>query len=72
MGGPSSLAKSGVIIPGTGCMVTSRFTDGGNQLYLDYWVVTGDPWYPRYKTPTTLLVNRSTHHSIERHAMKPD
>jgi hypothetical protein len=50
VGGPS-LARSGGAIPSTGCVVPQPFAAGGNQPYLDFWAITSDPWYPRYKTP---------------------
>jgi hypothetical protein len=31
-------------------MVPQPFAAGGNRPYLELWVVTGGPWYPRYKT----------------------
>jgi hypothetical protein len=37
---------------GTRWMVLQSFTAGGNQSYLDFWVVTDDPLYPGYKTLT--------------------
>jgi hypothetical protein len=52
MGGPSSLARSGGVAPGTGCMVPQPFVAGGNTSYLDYWAVTNDPWYLGYMTLT--------------------
>jgi hypothetical protein len=33
-------------------MVTQPFAAGGNRSYLDLWVITGDPRYSGYKTPT--------------------
>jgi hypothetical protein len=33
-------------------VVPQPFTAGGKRSYLDLWVVTGDPRYPGYKTPT--------------------
>jgi hypothetical protein len=54
VGGPSSLARSGGTIPSTGCVVSQPFAAGGNQPYLDLWVVTSDLRYLVYKTPTTL------------------
>jgi hypothetical protein len=35
-----------------GCMVPQSFTAGGNRSYPKFWVVTGDPRYPGYLTPT--------------------
>jgi hypothetical protein len=35
-----------------GCMVPQPFTAGGNQSCLEIWAITGDPWYPGYKTLT--------------------
>jgi hypothetical protein len=35
-----------------GCMVPQLFAAGGNWPYLDFWVITGDPRYLGYKTPT--------------------
>jgi hypothetical protein len=35
-------------------VVSHPFAAGGNQPYLDLWVVTSDLRYPVYKTPTTL------------------
>jgi hypothetical protein len=34
-----------------GCIVPQSFAVGENRSYPDFWVVTGDPWYPWYKTP---------------------
>jgi hypothetical protein len=56
VGGPSLLARSGGVIPGTGCVVPQLFAAGGNRLYLDFSAITGDPRYPRYKTPTLVKV----------------
>jgi hypothetical protein len=53
VGGPSSLAKSGGFVHSTGCVVPQLFAAGGNQPYLDYWAVTGDPQYLGHKTPTS-------------------
>jgi hypothetical protein len=33
-----------------GCMVSQPFTARGNWSYPDFWAVTGDSWYPGYKT----------------------
>jgi hypothetical protein len=33
-------------------MVLQLFATRGNQLYLEFWAVTGDLQYPGYKTPT--------------------
>jgi hypothetical protein len=52
---PSSSARRGGNIPSTGCMVPQLFAAGGNKSYPDFLVVTGDPWYPGYKTPTRFL-----------------
>jgi hypothetical protein len=52
VGGPFSLARSGGTIPSIGCMVPQPFVAGGNWPYLDFWAITGDPWY---KTPTVAL-----------------
>jgi hypothetical protein len=38
-----------------GVWVLSHFAAGENRLYPDYWVITGDPRYLRYKTPTKRL-----------------
>jgi hypothetical protein len=35
-----------------GVWFPNHFSAGRNRSYPDYWVVTGDPWYPGYKTPT--------------------
>jgi hypothetical protein len=35
-----------------GVWFPSHFSIGGNESYPDYWVITGDLQYPRYKTPT--------------------
>jgi hypothetical protein len=43
-----------------GCMVTQWFNAGGNQEYLEFWVIIGDPRYLGYET---LMV--SLEHSIE-------
>jgi hypothetical protein len=48
----SSLARSGGVISGMGCMAAQPFSTGGNQSYLDFWAITNDPRYPRYKTQT--------------------
>jgi hypothetical protein len=50
VGGPSSSARSGGAASSTRCMVPQPFAAGGNRPYLELWVVTGGPWYPRYKT----------------------
>jgi hypothetical protein len=34
------------------CMVHQSFAAGGNRSYLEFWVITGDPWYRGYWTPT--------------------
>jgi hypothetical protein len=34
------------------CMVPQSFAAGGNRSYLEFWAVTGGPWYPWYVTPT--------------------
>jgi hypothetical protein len=31
-------------------MVPQSFVVGGNRSYPNSWAVTGDPWYPGYKT----------------------
>jgi hypothetical protein len=31
-------------------MVPQPLAASGNRSYLDFWVVTSDPWYPGYKT----------------------
>jgi hypothetical protein len=36
------------LFSGMGCMVPQPFVAGGNQSYLKFWAVTGDPWYPGY------------------------
>jgi hypothetical protein len=33
-------------------MVPWSFATGGKRAYLDFWAVTGDPWYSGYKTLT--------------------
>jgi hypothetical protein len=33
-------------------MVPQPFATGGKWSYLEFWVVTSDPRYPGYKTPT--------------------
>jgi hypothetical protein len=33
-------------------MVSESLAAGGNQSYPDLWVITGNPQYPGYKTPT--------------------
>jgi hypothetical protein len=48
VGDPSSLAWSGGALSGMGCMVPQPFAAGGNWSYLEFWAITGDPWYPRY------------------------
>jgi hypothetical protein len=37
---------------GTECMVFYPFLTVGNQLYPEFWVVIGGPWYPGYITLT--------------------
>jgi hypothetical protein len=37
------------------CVVPQPFAAGGNRSYPELWVVTSDPWYSGYKTPTTAL-----------------
>jgi hypothetical protein len=32
-------------------MVLQSFAAGGNRSYLEFWVITGSPWYPGYITP---------------------
>jgi hypothetical protein len=39
-----------------GYLVPQSFATGGNQSYLDFWTVTGDLWYLRYKTPSVAPV----------------
>jgi hypothetical protein len=48
VGDPSSSARSGGAIIHTGCMVPQPFTTGGNQSYLEFWVVTDDSRYSVY------------------------
>jgi hypothetical protein len=38
-----------------GYVVPQPFALGGNRSYLDFWVITEDPWYPRYKTTKVAL-----------------
>jgi hypothetical protein len=52
VGGPSSSARSGGAISGTGCMVPQPFAARGNRSYPEFWAITGNPRYPGYKTPT--------------------
>jgi hypothetical protein len=52
VGHPSSLARSGGVIPSMGCVVSQPFSAGENRSYLNFWAITGDPRYPGYKTPT--------------------
>jgi hypothetical protein len=42
--------------PSMGCMVLQPFPAGENQSYLEFWAVTGDPWYLGYFTLTVLVV----------------
>jgi hypothetical protein len=35
-----------------GCMIPQPFATRGNWLYLEFWAITGDPWYLGYYTPT--------------------
>jgi hypothetical protein len=48
VGGPSSSAWSGGVISGMGCRVLQPFVARGNRSYLEFWAVTGHPWYPGY------------------------
>jgi hypothetical protein len=45
---PSSSARSGGVISGTGCMVPQPFAAGGNRSYPEFWAVTGAPQYLGY------------------------
>jgi hypothetical protein len=51
-GGPPS-AWSGGALFGTGRIVPQSFVAGGNESYLEFWVVTGDLQYLVYFTPTS-------------------
>jgi hypothetical protein len=59
---PSSSTEKGGAISGTGCMVPQSSAGGGNQSYLDFWVITGDPWYLGYKTLTDDLEDYAINH----------
>jgi hypothetical protein len=48
VGGPSSSTRSGGAISDIGCMVPQPFAAGVNQLYLEFWAITGDSRYPGY------------------------
>jgi hypothetical protein len=39
-------------ISSMGCVAPQSFAAGGNRSYLDFWTITCDLLYPRYKTPT--------------------
>jgi hypothetical protein len=47
-----SSTRSGEAISDTWCMVPQPFVIGGNRSYLDFWAITGDPWYTGYETLT--------------------
>jgi hypothetical protein len=49
------------VIYGMRCMVPQPFAIGENRSYLDLWVVTGDPRYSGYKTPTHTFCIDCTH-----------
>jgi hypothetical protein len=59
-----------------GCMVPQPFVTSGNRSYLDFWVVTGNPRYLGYKTPTCLFSNdhqcsaNSTGRGMEEHTVE--
>jgi hypothetical protein len=40
-------------------MVPQPFVTGGNRSYLEFWTVTSDPRYLRYKTPTIFPTSRA-------------
>jgi hypothetical protein len=61
VGGPSSSVGSGGVISSMGCLVPQPFASGENWTYPDFWAVTGDLWYPGYKSPTV-----ATEPSVER------
>jgi hypothetical protein len=48
VGDPSSLARSGGVISGIGCMVPRSFAVEGNRSYPEFLAVTGGLWYPGY------------------------
>jgi hypothetical protein len=52
VGDSSSIARSGGAVPSTACMVPQPFATSGNWLYMEFWAVTGNPWYMVYKTLT--------------------
>jgi hypothetical protein len=35
-------------------MIPQLFAARVNQSYLEFWVITGDPWYLGYLTPTVI------------------
>jgi hypothetical protein len=57
---------------GTGCMVPQPFVNGGNQLHLEFWAVTGDLRYLGYFTlpvapePSIEWVARIGHSTVGR------
>jgi hypothetical protein len=53
VGSTSPSARSDGAISSTRCVAYQPFAAGGSQSYPDVRVVTGGPWYPRNKTPTT-------------------
>jgi hypothetical protein len=44
-----------------GYLVPQPFVARGNQLYLDFWAVTGDPWYPGVQDPINIIFSGSSH-----------
>jgi hypothetical protein len=36
------------LFSGTRCVISQPFSAGGNQSYLEFWVVTSGPRYPEY------------------------
>jgi hypothetical protein len=41
----------------TGCVVPQLLAAGRNRSSLEIWAITGDLWYPGYKTPTKTIFN---------------
>jgi hypothetical protein len=58
--------------PSMGYLVPQPFAARGNQLYLEFWAITGGPWYPVYITsivapePSVEWVARADHSTVAR------
>jgi hypothetical protein len=52
VGGPCSSTRSGKAISSMGCVASSHLLLVGTDNIYIFWAITGDPWYPGYKTPT--------------------